>query len=142
MLDTTFKRNAAAAIMAACATLSFQVSADDKQCSPLKEVNGHTANARVSAYLASEENIGEVSIWTIPGEDVGNEEKLESGGTQFVFYVAGNAIQHNGETQFGIKDLMSNKSILRGIADEAQVARMLITQRQNSTPTLVASNPE
>ena len=142
MLNTTFRNSTATAALIAATTLSFNVQAQDEKCLPLKEINGYTLDSGASALTHSEENIGEVAISAIPGEDLGNtplflakafernevpatcfinEEGYKKGGTTFSFYVGGLRVKHNGEDTFGIDDLLNNRDILKAVALEATI---------------------
>lgn len=160
MLDrpkNSFKNSAAAALVIASTMFSFQVSANDEKCEPLKEVNGHVLSAGASALSHSEENRGTIAISTIPGSDVGNVPEIlagvfkrkgvnaecfvnhtafEEGGTQFSFYVSGLLVKYDGKSEFGIIDLKNNNEILGTVADQARTAQLLASSNQDATIVL------
>ena len=161
MLNTTFRKTAAAAALIAATTLSFNVQAQDEKCEPLISENGFTMSAAASAYTYSKENIGEVAISAIPGEDLGNtplflakafernevpaacfinEDGYKKGGTTFNFYVAGGRVKYNGEDTFGIDDLLNNRDILKAVALEATIMAQTASLNKEKPTVVLASN--
>ena len=161
MLNTTFKRTAAAAALIAATSLSFNVQAQDEKCEPLISGNGYTLNAEASALSHSMNNIGEVAISAIPGEDIGNtpvfiakafeaneipatcfinDEGYKRGGTTFSFYVGGLVVKHNGEDTFGLNDLMKDKSIMKTVALQAKILSQTAALNNDKPAVILASN--
>ncbi len=161
MLNTTFRKKAAAAALIAATTLSFNVQAQDEKCEPLTEINGIVLSSGASALNHSQKNLGEVAISAIPGEDLGNaplfiaqafeaneipaacfinEDGYKKGGTTFNFYVGGLRVTHNGEDTFGLNDLMRDKSILKTVALEATIMAQTAALNEDKPAVILASN--
>ena len=165
MLNTTFRKTAAAAALIAATTLSFNVQAQEQktntQCSPLEQMNGITLAAGASALIHSEKYPGTVAIATLPGKDLGNSPTLLANvfigsevpatcyindetpvetGSVFTFYVDGLAVKHNGEDQFGLNDILNDRSILSSVANQARVAGQIASLNKDKPTITLASN--
>jgi hypothetical protein len=100
-----------------------------ENCAPLYGKNGYTLNSSATAQRYSKNHIGTVAIAVLPGEDVSNNPSLlvgmfvkndisaecfindmalDSGGTNFTFYIAGLPIKYKGESSFGIGDIKND----------------------------------
>ena len=159
LVNSKFGRASAMAMML---SLPFCASADDGKCSPLLSENGYTLDAPATAQAHSRQNIGEVAIAALPGDDVGNtpailarafkkkqidascfinDEELNSGGTVFSFFVAGLPITYDGKTEFGIDYLMKNKDVMRVAAAQAVSAKVILASNTefDSNSTLLTA---
>lgn len=138
-------------------------SAQFEQCAPLyRNQSGQTANARLSAHIYSQENIGAVGISIFPGQDL-TMDGAHSAGTALASAFKRNGIEArcfvhsergpNG-SGFGYKIAgqswntdgplniveASDVETLRGVAAEARTARALLASGPNSDPSAIALN--